>query len=150
MRIWLCLSIYVQVKIKGDDTFETSRCLTDVLTCFAGNWLISFSTVSDLRNARGAASVHRDHTRLRCRRKSIPTPCPGQPRRAVRGNVSFSRWVSAGLRSQCSPWTGAHFHQLWCDHGTPCSYLLSWAILCPYVASLQNLILNIILFYLYI
>lgn len=148
MSIWLCPSIYAQVKIKGEDTFETSRCVTeDVLTCFAANWLSFFSTMSDLCNAMRAARAHRDRGRLRCRRKSISVLCPGQPRGATRGDVTVSGWVSTGLRNQCSLWMGAHFHQLWCNHKTSCSDLLSWAILCPYVVSLQNLILTIILFY---
>lgn len=144
MSIWVCLSIY----IKGDDTFETSRCVTeDVLTCFAVNWLISFSTMSYLCNAKRAARAHRDHTRLRCRRKPISMRCPGQPRGDMRGDAAVSGWVSTGLRNQCSPWTGAHFYHLRCNHGTSCSDLLSWAILCHYMASLQNLILTEILFY---
>lgn len=53
--------------------------------------LISFSIMSDLRNAKRAAKVHRDHTRLRHRRKSIAMLCPDQPQRATRGNVAVSR-----------------------------------------------------------
>lgn len=148
---WLCLTIYVQVKIKGDDIFETSGCVTEVaLTSFAVNWLISFSTMSDLRNAKRAARVHRDHTRLTCRRKSISVLCPGQPQGAMRCDVAVSAWVSTGVRNQCSPWTGAHFHQLRCNHGTSCSDFLFWAILCPYMASLQTLTPTRIPFCLYI
>ena len=148
VSIWLCLCIYIQVKIKGGDIFETSRCVTEVvLTCSVANWLISFSTTSDLCNAKRAARAHWDHTRLRCKRNSISMLCPGQSREAMRGDTAASGWVSAGLQNQCSPWTGAHFHQLWCNHGTACSDLLSWAILCPYMASLQTLILTVILFY---
>lgn len=143
--------MYVQVKTRGDHTSETGRCVTKAaLTCFTANWPVSFSTMSECRNARRTARAHRHHTRLRCRRKSMSMFCPGQPQGAKRGDVAASRWASAGLRNQRSPWTRAHFHQLLCNRGTSCSDLLSWAILCPYVPSLQNIILTIILFYLYI
>lgn len=148
LHLGLCLSAYVQVKTRGDDTSETGRCVTkDALTCFAANQPISFSTMSEHLNARRTARAHRNPIRLRCRRKSVSMLCPGQPRGATRGDAAGSGWVSAGLRNQRSPWTRAHFHQLLCNHGTSCSDLLSWAALCPYLPSLQNLILTTILFY---
>lgn len=102
--LWLCLSMYVHAKTRGDVTSEIGRCMTkDTLTCFAANWPISFSTMSEPLHARRTARAHRDHTRLRCRRKSMSMFCPGQPRGAARGSAAASGWVSTGLWNQNSP-----------------------------------------------